>query len=206
MKSILLNTFFKKELASIHKDFEIELQSRIGLIKKSTQNDINTIKANSEISKRIFFLFEDAEIIGIEENKLGEEVYVFRTQSDSLLNIYLCSQSYKAINGLPRIMAVINKDNVKIEDIQTIDINIGNGKILMEYLISTAKKMEMANITGWLSPEDKGHFDRSEHYYRKFEFDVKLNDSRNSGSIKLKLHWTFGRLCVWKLYWTNEAV
>lgn len=189
MKKLLMNTFFKKELAHINKNFDSYFNREINLIKKNAQNEIEIVKTRGEIPHRIFFLFNNAEIIGIEKNKLEEEVYVFKSQYDSLLNIYLCSQSYQAINGLPRIMTSIDYDenNIKILDVQTEDIDRGNGAILMEYLIKTAKKMKVSTITGWLSSVDSDHFDRSEHYYKKFEFDVEFDDSRTSGSIHLKI-------------------
>lgn len=188
MKKLLMNSFFKKELVVLHKSYEGELKRKIKIIEKNGQNEIEAVKKSSEIPKRIFSLFKDAEIIGIEKNKLEEEVYVFKTQYNSLLNIYLCSQSYQAINGLPRIMTSIDyKKSIRILDIQTVDIDIGNGSILMEYLIKTVKKAEISNITGGLSSVDSDHFDRSEHYYKNFGFDVKFNGSRTSGAIELNL-------------------
>lgn len=193
MKKILLNTLFKKEISEFHKT-EKELIWKIKNIEKNAEKQIEEVKRNSAIAERIFNLFDDAEIIGIEENKF-EKVYVFKKQKGSSLDIFLCSQTYQAINGLPRILTTINykkrdgidQKNIKIDDIQTVDIDLGNGSILMKYLIKLAKAQKVSSITGWLSSVDQNHFDRSEHYYEKFEFDVKFNNDRSEGSIKLDI-------------------
>lgn len=188
MKKLIMNSIFKKELDVIHKRYEMELKRKINLIEKNAQDEIIGVKKSSEISKRIFSLFKNAEIIGIEENK-HEEVYVFKTYNQSFLTIHLCSKSYQAINGLPRIMAVVdtNTNHLKILDVQTEDLDIGNGSILMKYLVETVGKMKVSRITGDLSSVDMNHFSRSEHYYKKFGFNVKFDDSRTSGTIELKI-------------------
>lgn len=119
---------------------------------------------------------------------------MFKNQfSPNSLYILLCSKSYQAINGLPKIMTTIyknpypEKSYIHIEDILMEDNDIGNGTIAMNYLIKTAKRMEIDYISGNLSSVDKDHFDRSEHYYKKFGFDVEFDASRTSGSIKLNL-------------------
>lgn len=49
------------------------------------------------------------------------------------------------------------------------------------------KEKTMQYIRGWLSNYDSGHFDRIEHFYKKFNFDVKFNENRTTGNIYLKL-------------------
>ncbi|EEM14149.1 hypothetical protein CN535_18900 [Bacillus pseudomycoides] len=65
--------------------------------------------------------------------------------------------------------------------------NIGNGSITMKYLIKMAKEMKVSHISGWLSPVDGDHFDKLEHFYKKFGFEVNFNCDRTEGSIKMIL-------------------
>ncbi|QDD87447.1 hypothetical protein [Bacillus cereus] len=189
MKKFLIRTLFKKEFTLIHDYY----QKKIENIKKETELKLEELKKSCEIPKRIFYLFKNAEILGIEINKEGEELFVFKEQTESSVYIKLCGESYKAINGMPMIDTNIRKNpypkpsELYINDIRMIHNEIGNGSIAMEYLIKTAKKMNVSHIRGWLSPEDMDHFDRLEHYYTKFGFKVVFNKERTSGNIELTL-------------------
>ncbi|MGH0950891.1 hypothetical protein [Bacillus mycoides] len=44
--------------------------------------------------------------------------------------------------------------------------------------------MEVSRISGMLSPVDSNHFDKLEHFYKKFGFEVEFNTDRTEGSIK----------------------
>jgi len=65
-----------------------------------------------------------------------------------------------------------------------VDNDVGNGSILMRYFIKYCKTTDAKYICGQLSLVDKGHFYRSEHFYKKHEFNVKFTSDRSAGSIK----------------------
>ena len=189
MKEKLFGWIFKKEINKIHARYEFEKQQMLAEI-VGMQAEITDIQKNYSIAKKVFYLLPNSEIMGIETNKNNEELYIVKSVYDSSLNIYLLGKSYQAINRLPRIMAEIKTDYqskekfIKIHDVQMIDNNIGNGSIAMEYFLKTAKKIEAKCIRGGLSSVDSDHFDRSEHYYKKFDFKVKFNVDRSSGNIE----------------------
>ena len=158
---------------------------------------INDMKAELELKmrqyglvNRIFLLFPDAKIIAVDKNKRDEEVLVVDTTYGTMLTVMLFGFSYQGITHLPRIEATIKKDvffnynHVHIEDITNIDDNIGNGSILMRNFIKIVEKLQVDYISGGLSSVDQGHFDRSEHFYKKFGFEVEFNEERTSGCIK----------------------
>lgn len=191
---------FKKELIEINKKYKMEIENEIKRLNQSTKLEIAEMKKHYEIPKRIFTLFPNCEILGVEKNKNDEEVFIFKTLSSSFLTIYLCSPSYQAINDLPRIMSNFREEYTErtssgrfkkilyINDIQMVDNEIGNGSIAMKYFLKTVEKlkesMNIEYISGSLSSVDIDHFDRSEHYYKKFDFEVIFDEKRTSGSIK----------------------
>lgn len=165
-------------------------------------NKINKMKAELEIKKkqyglvqRIFYLFPNAKIIGIDTNKNKEELLVVENMINSELTIYLFGPSYQGITHLPRIMSTIKKKEIKeilvnyvhIDDIINEDNAIGNGSILMKYFLKTVEELHVDYISGELSSVDKNHFDRSEHFYKKFGFEVHINEERTNGGIKKKM-------------------
>lgn len=127
-------------------------------------------------------------IMGIEQNKDNETMYIIRNEADGFLDLKLYNLNLFKNKVLPKMECKIHEcDGVKhieIMDNHAIDENIGNGSILMKYLIRYAEQNNISYITGSLSPEDRNHFDLLEHYYNKFEFEVKVNEHRTKGSIK----------------------
>lgn len=157
------------------------------------QHELSEEKKQYGLVKRIFSDYKHAKIVGIEINKAGEEVLVVETLIGDDLWVNLYGSSYVAINQHPRIMSSRKKNfekgatYIRIDDIQSIDNDRGNGSIAMKYFIEAAKKTDAEYIDGLLSSVDKDHFDRSEHYYQKFGFEVQFNEERSSGKIKLNL-------------------
>jgi len=145
--------------------------------------------------KKVFEAIERdrVEVIAIRKNKEDEWVIVTKWVTDTDIWIKLYSPKYLACNRHPRIMSSIyygyskNKKCIKIEDILMEDDNIGNGSICMEYFIREIKSMNYDLVEGYLSSVDKDHFDRSIHYYKKFGFEVELNDKKSCGNIRLSL-------------------
>lgn len=138
-------------------------------------------------------------IVGIDENKAGEQVLIVRWLFGNDIWFMLYSKNYMGDGSHPRIMATLKdtylleqhdyKYHIRIDDIQqdVEDINKGNGSILMKHFLDYCKTTKAEYIDGWLSGVDKDHFDRSEHYYKKFGFEVSFNEDRSSGSIHYDL-------------------
>ena len=190
MFKLIFKMIYRKQLTELDfykQDLECKLQKEI----KEMEQVCKEKTMQYGLIKRAFNDFKSAQIIGIESNKVGEEVIVVLTKFCDSVHLYLYGKSYVAINQHPRIMATVQKcknvNYVHIDDIIEVDCNIGNASILMEYFIDICKKMKMQYIRGWLSNYDSGHFDRIEHFYKKFNFDVKFNENRTSGNIYLKL-------------------
>ena len=135
---------------------------------------------------------DNVKVIAIEKNKADEWVIVTKDISDSSLCISLYNPAYLTCNH-PRIESTLydihtpEKKHIGITDVLMMDNNLGNGSICMKYFIQESKNMGFNYIKGDLSSVDKGHFDRSIHFYEKFNFDVKLNEEKTSGSIRLDL-------------------
>lgn len=199
MKNAIFYFLFKKQLNQWCCIMD-ENREKVKLMnRKLAQNE--KIMAQSELKyktvKRIFDLIPTAKVVGIEKNKKGEELFVVERIDSRGLTMYLFGISYQGITGLPRIVSTFKEDydedynivsnHLYIDDVQNEDDNIGNGSILMKYFIKSAKQNQVKYINGWLSPVDIDHFDRLEHYYKKFGFDVNFNEDRTSGSIELEL-------------------
>ena len=57
----------------------------------------------------------------------------------------------------------------------------------MKVFLDFAKEHRYHKITRWLSPIDRDHFDRLEHFYKKFGFNVEFKNNRTEGIIFLKI-------------------
>lgn len=75
-------------------------------------------------------------------------------------------------------MIIFLKKYFKIDDMLVKDNNWSNSSVC-KYFIQKSKNVGFNHIIGSLSSVDKEHFDRSTHYYKKFNFDVKLNAEKN---------------------------
>ena len=126
-------------------------------------------------------------------NKINKEFEVALDESDTYVCIKLYSldikDNHSLFNKQPNIQATIErfgKDKImKIQDIDVIDKNVGNGSILLSHLIEYCKNIGVSNIKGDISIVDKNHFSRLKHFYSKFNFDVEIGN--NAGSINLDL-------------------
>ncbi|PFZ06003.1 hypothetical protein [Bacillus pseudomycoides] len=186
MKKFILKTLFKKELSLIHNNY----QRQVSLIEDEFETKINKLKKTYDIPKEIFSKYPQAEIIGIEKNKKNDEVFVFRAPIGRSFEIKLYVRRFNDNYQIPTLFATLRNnshqetDYIWIGNITSPKENIGNGSITMKYLIKMAKEMKVSHISGRLSPEDRDHFDKLEHFYKKFGFEVKFNTDRTEGSIK----------------------
>ncbi|MCD3203070.1 MULTISPECIES: hypothetical protein [Clostridium] len=192
MKWKIFKWLFRDELLACEKAInsnKLKCEEEIRIIK----NELSEEKKQYDLVKRIFSDNKTSKIVGLETNNAGEEVLVVESMRGEYLDVELYGFSYRAINQHPRIMSTKKRDDEKgityihIDDIQILDVNSGNGSILMKYFIEAAKKVNAEYINGWISSVDKDHFDRLEHYYNKFDFEVHFNEEHTSGGIKLNL-------------------
>ena len=180
MRWWILDTFFKKELLETKNNY----QRKVDDIEKNAKKKTNMIELVHSILKE-----KNHVIVGEDINKMKEQVLVVQWVFDNDIWFMLYSERYKAINKHPRIMAsyvsLYGEDPyIKIDDISVVDDDVGNGTILMPYFIKYCETTNAKYICGQLSSVDKGHFNRSEHFYKKHGFNVKFTSDRSSGSIK----------------------
>lgn len=184
----MLGWLLKKKMRRITEQYDSKLDKVYSELEK-VRVEAERSSGFIDIGNRVFKLFPSAQIVGIEENKY-EKLFVVRKVKESSIEFNLMGVSYPGISNLPRIYASIFRSSTEsklfilIDDIQNEDDCIGNGSILMRYLIREAQSLSAQHIEGRLSHIDADHFDRSEHFYKKFEFDVEFDEKRKSGKIK----------------------
>lgn len=187
----------------LKKDFN-ELTDEISKLKHKLYFRDLKIKELEKKNKDIYSLlgyilsYKKNTIIGIDVNKRDQTVFVVKSESGSNLEISLYSLKYD--RRTPIIYASKHEHwgeystsdepdyfYLHIDNIYAIDQNIGNGHILMKYLIEYAKKENYSHICGILSTTDEEHFEKLEYFYKKHGFEVSSDDKRRKGSIKLDL-------------------
>jgi len=197
----VLRFSFDKEFGAFEKELLDELDKEEAKTKR-VEAEMRNGKKRYALFCRIFDIDSPISIVGIEKNKRNEELFVCERIYSNNLDIRLYSYSYQGISGVPRLMAEIHNDHeataetgikaykIEIVDILMEDDDVGNGSIAMRYFLDAVDKlkntykMNITHIHGWLSSVDKEHFDRSEHYYKKFGFEIEFNEARTSGRIK----------------------
>lgn len=183
LKSWILTTFYKDELIAIQKEYERKVKE----INYEAQKKTKLIDTVHRV-----FREPNHVIIGVETNKMGDEVFIVQWIHSNDIWIMLYSDKYKACNNHPRIMATYEKpyeeaEYIHIDDVVVEDNDIGNGSILMKYFIEYCKTTKAEYISGSLSSVDADHFDRSEYYYKKHGFTVVFSEGRKTGSIRYEL-------------------
>ncbi|GIO38829.1 hypothetical protein J41TS12_36900 [Paenibacillus antibioticophila] len=86
----------------------------------------------------------------------------------------------------PNIYLHVYREEQRIQiaeiHIEGAHVNRGYGSIVMSEILKLAYQLgSIRFIDNWISGVDLGHIDRSAHFYRKFGFDVELNEG--SGKI-----------------------
>jgi hypothetical protein len=188
----LFGWIFKKELNSHYEMYLRRERAHKEEISKlrNEKRDLKEKVKYYDLIHRAFKVFTNPKIVAIGKNKRGEELFVVEVLRQSSLNVYLLGKSYDGVVFAPRIMGTVyinsylEQNYIHIEDIDMVHNDVGNGQIAMKYYLRLAKNLGVEYIDGWLSPTDNGHFDRSEHYYKKFGFEVTFNENRTSGAIK----------------------
>ena len=163
--------------------FRRELEEEYSKLNNSYLRELHRVEAAMEhnekkygLMSRIFLLFPNAEIIGLDKNNNNEELIVVK-DNDA---IYLFGERYQGIGGLPRIFFEIKTEKIDdleqkyihIIDVLMVNDNIGNGSVAMKALIKYAKRINAKWIDGRFSSVDNDHADRRNHYYKKFGFNI----------------------------------
>lgn len=188
IKDWIFYRFFMKECARDRDYYQKQRERKIRDItykadKKTEMYDITKSVLNEKSNI----------LIGVAQNKNKEEVLVVQRCFGNSIDFLLYGKSYKACNRHPIIMATYREGimgdapYIKIDDISVQDNDVGNGSILMPYFLEYCKTTDAVYIKGELSSNDKGHFDRSIHFYEKHGFICTLNDKRTSGGIRYTL-------------------
>lgn len=173
IKKKLCRLIFKEELSKAYEELNNNYKKELSHIKSVLYDN----EKRYGLIKRIFYLFPNAEIIGIDSNKDNEELIVVRNNN----TIYLFGERYQGIVGLPKIYFEIRKKEhesiweerfIHIVDILMQDNEIGNGTIAMNALIKYANKIDAKYIDGTLSPVDDEQADRRNYFYEKFGFVI----------------------------------
>lgn len=163
------------------------------------KNEIQNLKHRFEKLEEIIFKLShnpNLEIVGAEKDKRGYLVLVVKQELPKNVHFFLYGVDYTPLSR-PRIYTekILPDEDYKsniiphlyIEDFMAVVENVGNGKILINYLIDYAKENHYSYICGWLSGVDSNHFDKLEYFYRQCGFQVTFNSKKTSGNIVLYL-------------------
>ncbi|MVQ33364.1 GNAT family N-acetyltransferase [Paenibacillus sp. MAH-34] len=136
---------------------------------------------------------EGHKILLISQNQHGETILVTRLYYGDGMDEEDITLRVRVINEkgviVPDSMAflIVDHENLhmRIADIRVEGdrVNRGYGSLIMQAIIKIVDELGIKCITGWISSVDWDHIERSEHFYRKFGFDVDLNHETMHGTI-----------------------
>lgn len=143
------------------------------------------LKNEDEIRNKLN-LADYYEILGEEEIN-GEKIYICG-QKDEEGYCMFTVRDFRRFNFYPKINLIYFEDEkrtVKIASIITGEhTDKGYGSILMEYLLNYLEsRQDVKKINGVLVSDDKDHFDRIEHFYEKFGFNVEFRLNENGEKV-----------------------
>ena len=188
--NFFLKFLYRKEIDA-NAEYISNLKYENYVLSKSIEDTEYLMK---EYSKLLDFIlkYSSNSIYKIVKDKSDSYIFVVKEEMSNSLAFLLYSLEYRHL--VPRLYTRkmskgLNNESyyLYIDDILVSDQDKGLGSILMESLIEYAKNNGYVCIRGWLSPIDKEHFDKLEHFYKKFGFEIKFRANKESGSIKLKL-------------------
>jgi len=131
-------------------------------------------------------------ILGVEKNKEEKTFIVASNSDESQIDIYLISP-YN-FNVKPFLQSILHTNHstgeryLELTDVQSLTNSVGNGDIMMRYFIKEARRCNIKYIYGMLSEVDIDNFCRSIPYYNKYGYDVKLNEEKTRGKVKLYIN------------------
>ncbi|GMK39057.1 hypothetical protein PCCS19_21110 [Paenibacillus sp. CCS19] len=129
---------------------------------------------------------EGHRVLNVVTNKYNEQVIIYRLyydddQDDININLRIRIITDKGVKlADPNIYLHVFQEEQRIEiadiRIEGAHVNRGYGSIVMNEILKLAHQLGIKFIDGWISGVDWGHIERSAHFYRKFGFDVELNE------------------------------
>lgn len=143
------------------------------------------LKNEDEIRKKLN-LADYYQILGEEEIN-GEKTYICG-QEDEDGYCMLTVRDFRRLNFYPKINLIYFEGEggtVKIAYIITGEYtDQGYGSMLMEYLLDYLEsRQDIKKINGVVVDDDKDHFDRIEHFYEKFGFNVEFRLNENGEKV-----------------------
>lgn len=139
------------------------------------ENEIKAILANDS----------DRKLIAFHKISDKDRVAVILLQCLPLIKVELHHSNKRYSVSI--ITTTVSDGVLNIGDIHMQYNCAGLGTIAMACLLKFAKEQKYSKVTGWISSVDSDHFDRLEHFYKKFGFDVVFNKGSSEGNIELNL-------------------
>lgn len=124
-----------------------------------------------KLCKKYQGLLENKNVIGADMNKENDLFIITISKNNTRLILQSSTRKRKEIP--PNIQFTIRENKMKIDYVDTIHNNIGNGRIAMAYLIQHAKEKRVTEMFGWLpGAESDDHEKRREHFYLRHGFNI----------------------------------
>ncbi|GEQ15600.1 hypothetical protein [Clostridium butyricum] len=151
---------------------------------------------NKEILDKLFgYNSNQYELLGSET--IEEKKYYICALKDGNYYSMILMKNLEERGNYPKLNLLLDYERIndkvmKIADIQVYEKCIGQGSVLMKYAINyLCTETDIRSIIGFLSQQDADHFDRLEHFYKKFGFEVSFavdsEGNRISGRIEKKI-------------------
>ncbi|WP_100012197.1 hypothetical protein [Lentibacillus sediminis] len=125
-----------------------------------------------------------SEVISIDQAKDKRWVIIFADRNKSSFQVMLhdCTKPYRgdwdsAIQAEYKDQHTIHIADIKGEE------NKGYGSVLLGHLKELAREENVQYITGDIVKRDFDHVSRLKHFYRKHDFDVKIDHHLEQGEI-----------------------
>ncbi|UJL46901.1 hypothetical protein KFZ58_02845 [Virgibacillus sp. NKC19-16] len=124
------------------------------------------------------------EIISIDQTKHGGWVVIYANKASNKYQIMLhdCTKPYRGKWDAAIETTYKDQHTLHIADIKG-EENKGYGSVLMKYIKEIVDEENMQSITGDIAKRDFDHVERLKHFYRKHDFDVKIDYDEQYGEI-----------------------
>ncbi|MBU9713429.1 hypothetical protein [Evansella tamaricis] len=127
------------------------------------------------------------QVLGIDQTKEEKWVIVYAVDDGNICRIMLhdCDSPYLGKWDFSIHAQYTDDFMIHIDDIRGQE-NCGYGSICMKFLKEHALEQNISFITGDLVERDWDHIDRLVHFYKKHQFQIKLENDSCSGEIYWK--------------------
>lgn len=128
------------------------------------------------------------QVIGIEQTKENNWVIVYLADDGETCKVMLddCTTAFRGTWDFSIQAYYADEERIHIGDIKGPE-NKGFGSICMNYLKEIAADQNLQTITGDIVKRDWDHKERLVHFYKKHDFQVKIDKETKSGAIKCRL-------------------